>query len=325
MSVSLPWHEAQSQVLLTRLRENRFPHALLLTGRPGLGKHVFSGKLAEVLLCLERHADGSACGKCRGCQLYRARTHPDLHEVNVLEDKKFIGVDQIRAISDYLSLKSQFGGYKIVIISPADKMNINAANSLLKTLEEPPMWSLLILVTAHPASLPPTIRSRCQQLSFVTPPKEVARAWLKEQGRNGDDLDLALGLSGGAPLAALAVATGDWLERRQQIFEGFEKVLLNKADPITTAAEWLKFDARATIYWLYSWITDMIRLRTGNDSERIINGDIGSRLQQLSGVLTPQSWFKCLDEASDAWRYAESQVNTPLLFENLLVAWANRK
>lgn len=323
MSLSLPWHRALLQGLLMRLHENRFPHALLLTGRSGLGKQAFSRDVADALLCMARGEDGSTCGECRGCHLRVAQTHPDLREVTVLEDKKAIGIDQIRAVADYLSLKSQFGGYKIVIVSPADKLNVNAANSLLKTLEEPPGLSLLMLVTAHPASLPPTIRSRCQQISFVPPPHDEARRWLENQPGCKGDPDLALRLADGAPLAALGIAAGDWLERREAVFRGFEKVLLNKGDPVAIAADWLKFDAPATIYWLYSWITDMIRLKTGNDSGHIISHDIGDRLQQLAESRTSQSLFKRLDEAGYAWRHADSQLNTQLLFENLLIAWTD--
>lgn len=320
MSDWLPWQETQRAALMSCLARQRFPHALLLSGRAGLGKQAFARHMAHALVCQQRNVDGDPCGQCRGCQLYAAQTHPDVREVTLLDDKKLIGVDQVREIGDYLSLKSQFGGYKVVVLTPADRLNANGANALLKTLEEPPPLSVLMLVTARPAALPPTVRSRCQQIAFAPPATAAALAWLQPRSDLRDPA-LALRLCGGAPLAAVEIATGDWLDRRMAIFTGFERVVQRETDPVNIAAEWLKFDPMATIYCLYSWITDMIRLTTGTTPESIVNRDLAERLQRLAGIPSPRTLFEWLDKVTDAWRNAESQLNTQLLFEDLLITW----
>ncbi|HSW52736.1 MAG TPA: hypothetical protein VLG93_05865, partial [Sulfuricaulis sp.] len=133
-----PWHGALWSALARQFEQ--LPHALLLQGRPGLGKHDFAVQLAQALLC-EQARDGMACGQCHCCRLFAAGTHPDLAGVGLVEDAKSIAVDQIRALGDFLSLRPHTAARKVVIISPAEAMNINAANSLLKLLEEPPLGS----------------------------------------------------------------------------------------------------------------------------------------------------------------------------------------
>ena len=323
MEELLPWHSAQWQLLVKRLHDNALPHALLISGPAGLGKNSFALAFAQAMLCDQRNADGGACGNCRGCRLNRAQTHPDLVVVNIPEDKKGIGIDQIREISDYITLKSQYGGYKIVIISPADKLNRNAANSLLKTLEEPPAWSTLMLITAQPTALPATVRSRCQQISFCPPPAQLARAWLADKITDQEHLELALGLAEGAPLAAVGLAQGEYLEKRRIVFGNFQKIASGQADPVAVAAEWLKFDPKTTIYWLYGWVTDMIRLKTGNKPAHIVNSDLLKPLQELAGQYSPRMLFRQLERVTEAWRFVEGQINTQLLLEDLLIAWAD--
>ena len=173
-----PWHEALWSMLSRQL--DQLPHALLLQGRPGLGKHDFAVQLAQALLC-ERPQAGAACGQCHGCHLFGAGAHPDLAGVGRLEDARNITVDQIRALGEFMSLRPHTATRKVVIISPADAMNLNASNSLLKLLEEPPPGSMLLLVTSHPARLPATIRSRCTRLLFRLPAPSVGQAWLQIQ------------------------------------------------------------------------------------------------------------------------------------------------
>ncbi len=138
MTGLLPWHRALWRHTAARLQAGRMPHALLLGGPRGIGKHRFAEHLARAALCEAPDAQGGGCGQCRQCHLTLAGTHPDWRQVSPEEEGKDILVDQVRELTQHLGLKAQMGGYKVAVIEPADKMNMNAANCLLKSLEEPP-------------------------------------------------------------------------------------------------------------------------------------------------------------------------------------------
>jgi DNA polymerase III delta' subunit len=176
-----PWTHAQWTQLHQRRQQQRLPHALLLAGPPGLGKADFARDLAQSLLCEQPTAAGMACQHCRSCARFTATTHPDFLVVEPEEPGKAIKVDQVRDLISQFALASHQGGYRIAIVQPAEQMNLAAANSLLKTLEEPPADSLILLISARPSLLPATILSRCQRLEFAPPAHELALAWLNKQ------------------------------------------------------------------------------------------------------------------------------------------------
>ncbi|WKE67384.1 DNA polymerase III subunit delta' [Gallaecimonas kandeliae] len=156
--------------------QGRLAHAYLLTGPAGVGKGLLADALAQRLLC----SNGIACGQCHGCHLFRAGTHPDLHRVE--PDNGSIKVDAIRALMGPVYGAPLLGGAKVVIMNEADSLNLNAANALLKSLEEPPAGTFWLLASSRPGQLLPTILSRCQQLHLPAPLEAEALAWLQGQG-----------------------------------------------------------------------------------------------------------------------------------------------
>jgi DNA polymerase-3 subunit delta' len=160
MTERFPWHEAQWQRIEAMRAGGRLPHALMLRGLRGLGKAAFAQRLAAILLC---ESSPPPCDECRGCRLMAAGNHPDFLKVQPEEDKQTIGIDQIRALIDRLVLTTRYQGYKMVIVDPAEAMTPQAANTLLKTLEEPPGAALFILV-AHQSGLLPAIPFRALEL-----------------------------------------------------------------------------------------------------------------------------------------------------------------
>lgn len=226
-----PWQQRVYAQAAAALDSGRLGHALLLCGPPRLGKRAVAERLARRLLCEARGADGEACGRCRGCLLFANRHqrdplevrpggapahpfghagHPDLmlvgHEVNDKTGKPRteIVIEQIRRLSEKLALTPQYGGAQIAILDPAEAINHAACNALLKTLEEPQDGRYLWLVSAQPARLPATIRSRCQRVDLPEPGMAAALDWLVAQGLPATQASAALAASQGNPGLALA-------------------------------------------------------------------------------------------------------------------------
>ncbi len=321
----LPWHKPQWDSLQARRRAGALPHALLLCGPRGLGKQRFAANLAQALLCDTPQADGQACQQCRPCTLFRADTHPDYRRVGPQDDSKVIKIDQIRALCATLAMTSHAGGHQITLIAPADTLNRNAANSLLKTLEEPTPETLLFLVTDRPASLPATILSRCQRLLFTNPPVAQAHDWLNAQlPAARRDIDVLLALAEGAPLRVLALAEGDALQRRHALFDDLSQVARAAADPVAVAAGWLKADCKESLDWLRTFVMDLIRLKAAVPT-RLVNQDLDQELQRLADGLDLQALYGHLDQVAQAARLADTSVNPQLLLEDLLIPWAQAR
>lgn len=321
MSSPLPWQTAQWQQLSDQLQANRMPHALLLTGIKGIGKTHFAKAFAQSMLCESRQMDGSPCGQCRGCLLIAAGSHPDMTLVMPEDDSKVIKIDQIRKLINSMALSSQYAGYKIVIISPADAMNRNAANSLLKTLEEPPGQSLLVLVTDKPAYLPATIRSRCHQLKFQAPVHNEGLAWLKQQPAKVEHVETLLDMASGGPLEALKLAENDVLLRRDTHFSAFSELADGAHEPAKLASEWLKNGIKQPLYWVSTWIMDIIRLKMAPQPPRLTNPDLRSNLQHFAEGLHLTKLYEFQEKITETLRLSETQCNEQMLLESLLIEW----
>lgn len=197
-----PWQLDQWQHLNQLQRDQRLPHALLIQGEKGIGKQLLVSGLVKKFLC--QQDTEFACGECKSCQLFKAETHPDLIHVGLDEKAKQIKVDQIRKVVDFVYKTSQMNGLKVVVIETAENMNINAANALLKCLEEPAGDTLLLLISHAPNRLLPTIRSRCQAIVMDKPDLNAAQQWLSTFINDLDQRQKLLRLANGNPLQAIA-------------------------------------------------------------------------------------------------------------------------
>lgn len=315
----LPWHETTWQLIQRRRVAGRLPHAILLTGPNGIGKERFAERLMQSLLCKQPEAGGDACGQCMACQLYRAGTHPDVRRVTAEEQGKSLRIDAVRELIDGLTFKSQYGGYKVASVSPAERLNRAAANALLKTLEEPTPETLLILVCSRPSSLPATIRSRCQAMPFAVPEREQALVWLRQQGIESPEI--ALDVAAGAPLSALAIAGSDNLALRAQLLEDLGQIASGRSSPTTTAARYAKHDVELVCSWLLSYVADMIRLAMVPNPPGVRNSDSRKGLAKLAAARHPVELFEYQDALMNARWMSETQVNTQLLVEDLFLRW----
>jgi DNA polymerase-3 subunit delta' len=295
------------------------PHALLLSGSKGVGKHGLAESLAASLLCSKVAEGGQPCGSCRGCQLHLAETHPDLHRLVPEEEGKAIKIDSIREFTEQEGLAAHSGGYKIVLIEPADAMTNEAANSLLKTLEEPVASTLIILITAKPGSLPATIRSRCQQIVLSAPPKDIALNWLQQQiGSSGSNANL-LQIAAGAPIRAVELSDNELQQQRAEMLNELIGLIENRGDPVTVAGRWEKLDPDLYLQWLSSWVIDMLRLKMVADPPNLINPDQTERLKDVAGKLDLRRLYRILDRLYETHRALDSTLNLRLLLEGLLL------
>ena len=231
-----PWQEA-SWNTLQAMRE-RLPHAILFHGPAGIGKADFIETVAQSLLCENVQADGRACEACASCGWFVQHNHPDYRRVRpeALEDEpggvsdggdggegegggsgdkksksakapsKEIKIEQIRALADFMNISTHRQGLRVVVLYPAEALNMPASNALLKTLEEPPPGTVFLLASNGLDRLLPTILSRCRKFGLPMPDHAAALAWLQAEGVN--DADSWLREEGGAPLAALAQSQG---------------------------------------------------------------------------------------------------------------------
>jgi len=322
MMTPLPWQQSLWAELQARLASGNLPHALLFTGAEGIGKAQLAEVLIHRLLCLSPQADGTACGQCQGCGLLAAGSHPDVMRVEPAETGKAIPVDVIREVGNFLALKGQYSGRQIVLVNPAEAMNRFAANSLLKTLEEPSADALLILISSKPSLLLPTIRSRCQQLPFPRPDTALAREWLAGQGVATGDADTLLALTDGAPLMALALHAEGGLATRRDLAQIWARVAEGREDPLACAAQWAELGLPKAVHWLASWLTDLIRLKSGAPTVAITNRDLLSQLQTLAERIDLKRLFSYLEQVSEYNRWASGQLNAQLALEDLMISWS---
>jgi DNA polymerase-3 subunit delta' len=312
MSALAPWQQRVLDGALAALAEGRLGHALLFTGAPKMGKGRVAEMLARRLLCATPGADGLACGRCRGCQLYSAGTHPDLRtvtlELNEKTDKlrSEIVVEQVRELGAWFSLTPQMGGAQVALIHPAHAMNLNASNALLKTLEEPSRERYLLLVTDRPGRLPATIRSRCQRLEFRAPPRAEALAWLCAAGHPEKLAEPALEAARGHPgLAADWLAEGG-LELRRGVAADLNAVAAGKQPAVELAQRWLA-DEQAEL-----------RLRFA--AELALDGAAHRLAGATAPGLTLPGDFQKLSAWYDGINRAREQLGVPALRHDLALA-----
>lgn len=324
-----PWQDEIWQRLLG-LR-TRLPNALLLKGAEGIGKLDLALNFAQSILCDTPLSSGFACQSCPSCHWFTQETNPDFRLIQPdalsasdeapekeagKKASREISVDQIRALSNFANLSAHSGGYRVVLIHPAEAMNNNSANALLKTLEEPTDKLLFILVTNKPQQLLPTILSRSLSFAVPTPSREASLAWLKQQGVA--DPAILLAQTGFAPLSALhSAGEGAGTEERKLMLAAVKQSA--KFDAIALAEQLQRAAPVQVIHFLQQWCYDLASFKL-TDSIRYHPEQI-DLIGNMSKSLSLQALLRYIKELQLAKREAFHPLNPKLLYESILLAY----
>ena len=334
--------------------QTRLPHAILLKGPQGIGKLNFAMNLARALLCPNSAGRTLACRDCASCHWFEQGTHPDFrlllsgaHSVEIQEsgdtqtspalknwakviaeetlDKQQkkgtkpsneISVPQVRSLANFINMSTHQGGHRVVLINPAEAMNANAANALLKTLEEPPDRVLIILVSHKPQQLLPTIVSRCLTLAAPMPSLEASTAWLQQQ--KYDDPEAILARAGFAPLLAARLAdeaTGS------EEYNHFLQEIRQPAqfDVFALAEQLQRTEPLHVIHWLQQWCYDLCSAKLTGKIR--YNPYLSDSIKNLSAFIGIFDLLRYQKELTTAKREALHPLNPKLLFESLLLSY----
>lgn len=339
-STLLPWHEGIWPDLVAAAAKGG---GVLLSGASGHGKHWLARRFAQALLCETPLAGLHPCGHCPGCQLFKVNQHPDYAEIvpesrhddfirlrteasDGSEDKEAketrasreIRVRDIRALNQLMALSAHRGGRRVVLIWPADDMNLSAANALLKVLEEPGEGLQFLLVAAHPARLIPTIRSRINVVNCPPSSSAQAQAWLTRQGV--DQADAALGLSVGAPLNAMALIRDAGRVDNLQERSAFARFLLDMAAGQTAERSGSvdKMGLGTLLQILMLVAADVLRLHQGVPAVHLAYmAEPMSRIR----LADPRGLHELIAQALQLMPQADHPLNVRVQLEPLLQRW----
>ena len=322
MAEAYPWQDQLWQQMAGRAQH---AHAYLLHGPIGIGKRALAERLMATLLC-QRPQGLDACGQCKSCMLLAAGSHPDNYVLEPEEADKAIKVDQVRDLVSFVVQTAQMGGRKVVLIEPVESMNINAANALLKSLEEPSGNTVLLLVSHQSSRLLPTVRSRCVQQACPLPSEQMSLEWLAQAlpECSEDERRELLVLAAGSPLAAVKLQAQGVREQRAQVVDGVKKLLKQQQSPTQLAEGWKDIPLLLLFDWFCDWSNLILRYQLTEDEEGLGLADMRKVLQYLgqktaqARVLEIQDWILAQRQKV----MSKANLNRVLLLEALLVQWA---
>ena len=318
------WHKTEFERLLTA--KAALAQGLLFCGPLGTGKLAFARALAQALLCETPVEGGRACGTCSACAWFASGSHPDYRQIEppaastageaeeVERKSTTIGVDQIRALAAFLNISSHRGGSRVVVIHPAEILNANAANALLKSLEEPPPRTHFLLVTHRPHQVLATIKSRCSQIALRVPETSAAAAWLKSQGVR--EPAVALAHAGGAPLLALELGAGEYWGTRAAFLR---HITARDFDALTAAEAARDYPIPHVVALLQKWSYDLAYCATLGRAR--YNPDYRDDIVQAASRLDPLATLRFHREMVKLQRIAHHPLNPRLFVEQLLLAY----
>ncbi len=312
----LPWQQGVWQRLQPALASGRMPHALMLTGAPGIGKYHLARLLSAALLCRDITPDSLPCGQCASCSQLAGGAHPDFRELTPEPEKQTISVGQVRAFSRTRYLRPQIGQARVGLIHPCERLHPSAANALLKTLEEPPAGSHILLITEQPSAIIATIRSRCQVFKVPVPDAQALSSWLQTQPQT---VVPALALARGAPLRALTLLEADMVRLQGQWLEDFSAFAAARLGPSGLAQRWKEYPLKQLLDWLYLCVADVLKVAYGVADEFFANREQSQGLRTLAGSMDAAKLRRAMPRLIKARRMLDSNADTLLILEQLMI------
>jgi DNA polymerase-3 subunit delta' len=320
-------HRRQLEKLRRALQGSRLHHAYLFLGPPGVGKRTVALALAKAIFCAHQEAD--FCGACVNCVRIREGHHPDVRVVEPQAGKREITIQQVRDLEKELAFRPFAGIRKVAIIDPADLMNYHAQNSLLKTLEEPPGNSLLVLIATRLKGLLPTLLSRCLRLSFgFVPVQDVAEFLAQRKDITQDRARLLAALTMGSPGEALRLHGQELVEERKEwnrrldaLGQGDYQRLLAFADEIASDKE----KSARFIHWAESWYQDTLSYQVTAEMKNVRNVDLCQQIQEQASRGKIDDTLSVLFHLSKTAGSLQKNYNRRMIFEDLLIKVTRNK
>lgn len=312
-------HDRITEVLQRSLRSGKTAHSYLFEGVPGCGRKKTALTLIQGLFCTNLPSDG--CGECPSCRKVDSGNHPDIHFISPLPDKRDISIDQLREMQHILSLRPYEAPRKACIIDPAEQMSVSAANSLLKTLEEPPGNALIILLTENAGMLLSTVRSRCQLVSFAPLSLEHLLLLLGRSGVAPEAAALIAPMSGGSLQRALELDNEALGTRREAVLSRVSQLSLTRIATIFDAAEELSGNRDATLElldMLLSFFRDAVHLGTG--SKDIVNSSVRQAIESIATQRSLPGNLEALERILETRRDVQRNANPKLALDHLFMS-----
>jgi DNA polymerase III subunit delta' len=314
LNIEVPWLATQLEQLQRARVAGRYAPALLIHGQRGVGTEWLARRAAQIALCREA---SPPCGQCRDCRQLLADQHPDFRVLAPIEDSKWIRIEQVRELTEELGLTSHGGGASVVLISPADALYANAANALLKTLEEPRPGVTLILVATTPSRLPATVLSRCQRLAIVAPTRAASLAWL-ERYKGPGPWSAVLDVLGEAPFEAVQLDALELERLATDTFEALHAVVSDRADIPALAERWGRSGSyELRLACLETWLTACID-RVSGASRQSQKMCANAHLPDPVSEMNMTGLLRVLDGAYELRELQLSSINRSIGLEQLL-------
>jgi DNA polymerase-3 subunit delta' len=312
--VSLPWLKGNIAQFIPLVKQQRIPHAILLSAARGMGKVELAKEMAQLAMCENVTGDG-ACFQCSACELLKAGNHTDLTVIKA--ENTVIKVSQIRKLTSDVVLTSSKNQYKVIIIEEAEKMNLSSANALLKTLEEPPQKVLIILTTNEVGRLLPTIKSRCVKINIQPISHDVASHWLVSQVKsNTDDIDFALFLADNSPLLAYSILQNKTLDDVKNMVEDLIALQQQSVALLDVSKKWYSNNWHYNLKYVSVILLNDLALKNGLKSNNKREFCFNMNVHEY-GLL---AFIKSIHQFS---KRLELPLKVELQLEKLLLTWKN--